>query len=382
MNIIKENSPHLKRKDNLNMMMLDVIIALMPVVIFSYVVFQWKAVRNVLISVAVMELCEFVFVLIKNRLPYDGKKHTLKEHWENQKKNYHLSNFLTPLVSAMIFAMVMPASSNPAPMIYVALIIGSIFGMVIGKLVFGGTGKNIFNPAAVGMVFAKVCFGSFYVNGGTSFFDVAASGTALSGVDAATSTSTMLVTLGSSTIDVGAYGLKAMFFGLMPGVIGEVSKICILAGLIYLLIRRTIDWRIPLAYCGTFLFIMFFASIFAHIQNNNVPMWRYIGYQFLSGGLLFGATFMATDPVTSPISKPGRWIYGALLGSLTVLIRLFAAYPEGVVFSILLGNAFTCFIDYYKWSDNRFTWKKLVALGSTILVPTLIVIWALAVEVL
>ena len=127
---------------------------------------------------------------------------------------------------------------------------------------------------------------------------------------------------------------------------------------------------------------MFFASIFAHIQNNNVPMWRYVGYQFLSGGLLFGATFMATDPVTSPISKPGRWIYGALLGSLTVLIRLFAAYPEGVVFSILLGNAFTCFIDYYKWSDNRFTWKKLVALGSTILVPTLIVIWALAVEVL
>ena len=143
MEIIKESAPHIRRRDNLAMMMLDVVIALLPTIIFSIVIFKWDAVRNILVSVITMELCEFVFVLIKNRIPYDGTKHTVKEHFEKQKKAYTINNFLVPLVSALIFALIMPASSNPKSIIYVALVLGSVFGLVIGKLVFGGTGKNI-----------------------------------------------------------------------------------------------------------------------------------------------------------------------------------------------------------------------------------------------
>ena len=170
MQIIKESAPHLRRKDNMATMMLDVIIALLPTVIFSLVIFKLDALRNILLSIATMELCEFVFVLIKNRIPYDGNKHTLKEHFEKQRKAYTINNFLVPLVSALIFAMIMPASSNPGSIIYVALILGSAFGLIIGKLVFGGTGKNIFNPAAVGMVFAKLCFGSYYTDPDNSYY--------------------------------------------------------------------------------------------------------------------------------------------------------------------------------------------------------------------
>ena len=112
MQIIKESAPHLRRKDNMATMMLDVIIALLPTVIFSLVIFKLDALRNILLSIATMELCEFVFVLIKNRIPYDGNKHTLKEHFEKQRKAYTINNFLVPLVSALIFAMIMPASSN------------------------------------------------------------------------------------------------------------------------------------------------------------------------------------------------------------------------------------------------------------------------------
>ncbi len=376
MQIIKESAPHLRRKDNLAMMMMDVIIALLPTIIFSLVIFKLDALRNILISVATMELCEFVFVLIKNRIPYDGTKHTIKEHFQVQKKAYTINNFLVPLVSALIFALIMPASSNPGSIIYVALVLGAAFGLIIGKLVFGGTGKNIFNPAAVGMVFAKLCFGSYYTYPENSYFaSHAADGTISTGA-----TPLSYINYTDKTFDFSNYSLLDLFLGKTPGTIGEVFKVTILVGLVYLIIRHAIDWRIPLFYLGVFAFDMLIVGLILS-GAKNVNCFDYLMYNLLSGGLLFGATFMATDPVTAPITRPGKMMYGAVLGSLTVIIRLFAALPEGVAFSILLANISTSVIDYYKWSTDEFNWKNLLSLGLIILLPLLVIIWAMCVEV-
>ncbi len=376
MQIIKESAPHLRRRDNLAMMMLDVIIALLPTIIFSLVIFKLDALRNILVSVATMELCEFVFVLIKNRIPYDGSKHTIKEHFQVQKKAYTINNFLVPLVSALIFAMIMPASSNPGSIIYVALVLGSAFGLIIGKLVFGGTGKNIFNPAAVGMVFAKLCFGSYYTYPENSYFaSHAADGSITTGA-----TPLSYINYTDKTFDFSNYSILDLFLGKTPGTIGEIFKVTILVGLIYMIIRHTIDWRIPLFYLGVFAFDMLIVGAILSAAKG-VNCWNYLMYNLLSGGLIFGATFMATDPVTAPITRPGKMMYGAVLGSLTVIIRLFAALPEGVAFSILLANISTSVIDYYKWSSDEFNWKNLLSLALIILLPLLIVIWAMCVEV-
>lgn len=373
MEIIKESSPHIRRKDNLAMMMLDVVIALLPTIIFSLVVFKLDALRNILVSVATMELCEFIFVLIKNKVPYDGNKHSIKEHWARQKQAYTINNFMVPLVSALIYSMIMPAKTSTSYMIYVALIAGAVFGLVIGKLVFGGTGKNIFNPAAVGMVFSKLCFGSQYIYPDNSYASVA---------DVTTGATPLgYVSFTDKTFDLTKYSLLDLLLGKCPGTIGEVFKITIIVGLIYMIIRHTIDWRIPLMYLGVFFFDMTIIGLILH-SSNGINPFQFSTYEFLSGGLIFGATFMATDPVTSPTTHPGRLIYGASLASLTLIIRLFAALPEGVVFSILIGNILTNVIDYYKWSKNEYNWKNLLALGLTIVIPLIICVWATCVGVL
>lgn len=378
MQIIKESAPHLRRKDNMATMMLDVIIAFLPTVIFSLVIFKLDALRNILLSIATMELCEFVFVLIKNRIPYDGNKHTLKEHFEKQRKAYTINNFLVPLVSALIFAMIMPASSNPGSIIYVALILGSAFGLIIGKLVFGGTGKNIFNPAAVGMVFAKLCFGSYYTYPDNSYY--AYSSNAAAGEITTGATPLGYLNYTDKTFDFTHYSILDLFLGKTPGTIGEIFKVTILVGLIYMIIRHTIDWRIPLLYLGVFTFDMLIVGSILYAAKG-VNVFSYVMYNLLSGGLIFGATFMATDPVTAPITRPGKMMYGAILGSLTVIIRLFAALPEGVAFSILLANISTSVLDYYKWSTDRYNWKNLLSLALIVLLPLLIIIWATCVRV-
>jgi electron transport complex protein RnfD len=367
MEIIKETSPHLRRKDTLNGMMIDVLIALSPVIGFALAIYGLDALRNLLVSIATMVLAEFVYVLIKNRLPIDLKKHTFKEKWDNAIKHYSWSNFLVPCVSGVIFALIMPAKTNPEGFIYFALIFGALFGIIIGKLVFGGTGSNIFNPAAVGMVFAKLCFGSKYVlNSSTYYYDVSTSGTALAGGYASTS----------------AYSLLDLLIGKCPGVIGETCKIAILVGCVYLLVRRAADWRVIVSYLGSFLFMMLFAGIILKAGGKTTSIMSFLGYQLLSGGLLFGATYMATDPVTSPVTKPGRVMYGIILGISTVMIRLFGALPEGVAFSILIGNMFTPVIDYYKWSTNKYNWKNITISASLLVIATLIVVWSLTTEVL
>jgi len=377
--IIKESAPHIRRKDNLVGMMLDVIIALLPLVIYGFVVFPVAMARNLFIIAAVMELSEFVFVLVTNRLPVDGTKHTFKEQFLNGCKAYHLSNALVPLVSAIILALLMPTNMDNEALLYVSLITSALFGIIIGKLVFGGTGTNIFNPAAVGFVFAKTCYGSHF-----QYFD-AFNPNGATIVDAgATPLGSEHIAIagnGGTSIQLGTYSLLDLFLGNVPGGIGEACKLLILVGLIYLIVRHTIDWRIPLAYLGAFFVMMLIAGFVLWFGYKIDDPWTFALYELLSGGVMFNAVYMATDPVTSPITHPGRVMFGIILAICTTFIRLFAAIPEGCVYSILIGNMLTSMIDYPKWATNKWNWKNIVWPIAVFVVFALIELWALCVEV-
>ena len=345
----KETAPHLRRKASVTRMMADVLIALAPTLIFSFVVYPLNTLYFYLIAVGIMLVSEFVFVGLKNMMPKDGLKHSFKERFAYAYKGkYNQNNILAPAITAIIYTLIMPAG---APLY--AFAIGALVAIVLGKLVFGGLGSNIFNPAAVGMVFAKICFGSQYVNNVPTWYvpDATASATPLGVIN------------GGALSNINQYNLLDMFLGRIPGTLGEVYKITILIGLIYLLIRRSADFRIVVSCLGTFIFLSFFAGLAVFLLNKSVNPFIFVLYQLLSGGVLFGATFMLTDPVTSPINAPSRIMYGMIAAVLTVFIRLFAALPEGVGFSILIANMVAVVLDHYEWSSSRYTWKKILAMS-------------------
>ena len=350
--ISKENAPHLRRKASVTRMMVDVLIALAPTLIFSFVVFPLQTLWTYLISIFIMVACEFVYVGLRNMMPKDGQKHSFKERFNYAYKGkFTQNNIITPIISAVIFTLIMPAG---AP-IY-AVIVGAFVGIVLGKLVFGGLGSNIFNPAVVGMLVAKLCFGSQYASV-TSWIpnwftnpDVVASGTPLGLIN------------GGAFSNIGQYQILDLFIGRIPGTLGEVYKVTIIIGLIYLLIRRSIDFRIVVSYLGTFLVLVLLGGLAVWSLNKSVNPFMFALYNLFTGGVLFGATFMLTDPVTSPINSPSRIIYGMVAAVITVFIRFFAALPEGVGFSILIANMIAVVLDHYEWSNPRYTWRNILTM--------------------
>lgn len=348
MRLIKENSPHINKNSSVKRMMLDVLIALIPVVIFAIYEFGFKAVSVLLISVCTMLVSEIVFVFLVNKKPYDGEKQKFKDRIKYAYSKATINNILTPIISGVIYAMIMPAGCS-----WYITFIGALSGIVLGKLVFGGLGANIFNPAAVGRVITMVCFASKMTY------------PAVDAISGATP-------LGALANDIGVINfenIKNLLIGTVSGSMGEVSKICILAGGIYLIIRRSADFRVMLAVILSFAFVMFFGGI-----KSEANTMMYLLYQVLSGGLLFGAIFMATDPVTSPVTRPGRITFGILIGVISALIRLIGAYPEGVAFAILIVNMFVPVIDYYKWSTNKYSWKHFLLWGIILALCCVIVI--------
>ena len=365
MTIVKETAPHLRRKESVTRMMSDVLIALAPTLIFSFIVYPINTLITYLLSVFIMVASEFVFVGLKNMMPKDGLKHSFKERFAySYKGKYTVNNILTPCISAVIFTLIMPAG---AP-IY-AVIVGAFVGIVLGKLVFGGLGSNIFNPAVVGMLFAKLCFGSQYIAYVDTWFyqipDVAAGATPLGLIN------------GGALSSITQYPLLDLFLGRIPGTLGEVYKITILIGLAYLLIRRSVDYRIVGSYLGGFIIFTLMAGVAVHALDNSVNPFIFMLYNLLSGGVLFGATFMLTDPVTAPINPPSRLMYGLIAAIVTVFIRFFAALPEGVGFSILIANMMAVVLDHYEWSSSRYTWKKWLAIGLLVVIPALVVFFAI-----
>lgn len=345
MKVVKQTSPYVRKETSTKRMMIDVLIALLPVVVFSIYRFGFDALIRIIVSLVVMIGVEALAFGLMNKPIKEGTK---LEKIKSRYKNYSINNITAPAVSAIIFSMIIP-STLP---IY-AVIIGSLVGIGIVKMFFGGLGSNIFNPAAAGRIFIGIALAGMFTYKG---IDLAAGATPL-----------------TSSLDFASlltrYSLKDLFFGNIPGSMGEISALAILIGAAYLLIRKSADFRVMLAALVSFIIPMIFAGLALHPGL----VGEYVLFQVLSGGLLFGIVFMITDPVTSPVTRPGRWMYGILIGSLVVIIRLLGAYPEGMAFAILLGNIFVPMFDYPKFATNKYSWKSIVGMVVAVILVSVIV---------
>ncbi len=365
MKLVAQSAPYIRKPVSVARMMIDVLIALIPVLLFACFQNGWSGTSVVLISVATMLITElFAHMIIKWPSGMKIKEIFSKAGLLKIKEQYTINNFTAPLISAIIYAMILPANCNG----YVVFI-GAFFGMLVGKMIFGGLGSNIFNPAATGRVFVGVCFGSklIYGQGGV---DVSASGTPLAQIKG------NLANIGQA---LNEYSLLDLFLGQIPGSMGEVCSLLILVGAVYLFVRRSADLRACLSMLLSFALITLVVSITAYCicSGQGSISWNVMDlflFEMLSGGLLFGCVFMITDPVTSPTTKFGRIVFGTMAGVITALVRYCGAYPEGVAFSILIANMFAPALDHVmRGRRNTYTWKQIVGLGVVMVMMCLIV---------
>lgn len=248
------------------------------------------------------------------------------------------------LVSGMLIPLVMPATI-PLWMVAVA----TIFAVVIGKEVFGGTGMNILNPALTARAFIFFAYPA-QISGDKVWIDAtAAEGQKLvDGYSGATALGQLAID-GKITDAQVSYSMMDMFLGFIPGSIGETSKLAILIGAALLIVTGIASWRIMLAAVLGGLGMGFLFNIWGANGYMNIPFYQHL----LMGGFLFGVVFMATDPVSAAQTNAGKWIYGGLVGVFGILIRVFnPAYPEGIMLAILLMNVFAPLIDHYVVEAN------------------------------
>lgn len=299
-------SPHIHAPDNTRSIMLDVVIALIPAMLGAGFFFGLRALMVMAVSVAGCVFFEWLYRFLL-------------------KKDQTLGD-CSAIVTGLLLAMVCPATIP-----YWAILIGDFFAIVVVKQLFGGIGCNFLNPALAGraFLFSYPVMMTTWVKVGTklSLFG--------SNADAVTS-ATPLSYLHQGLLP--KTGLLDCFIGTVGGSMGETSAILLLVGLLYLLVRKVVSLRIPLSFVATVAVI---ALVFP--QGNDRLLWT--GYQVLSGGLLLGAIFMATDYATSPVTKLGQIIYGVGCGVITMAIRYLGAYPEGVSYAILIMNVTVFLLD-------------------------------------
>ena len=290
------STPHILDRLDIKRYMSFVIIALVPSAAASVIFFGWRTLLLFAVSYAVGGLVEVLFAIIR--------KHEIHEGF---------------LVTGLIFPLVLPPTT---PLWVVG--VGVAFGTLFGKEVFGGTGRNIFNPALIGRLFITIAFPAIMTTAWLMpFTDTVTTATPL----------TLYKSDGVTTSYI------SLLLGQCAGSMGEVFRAGIIVGGLFLMFTKVSNWRVPVSYLGSVLLLSFIGN--TYIERVAPPM-----FQLLTGGLLFGAMFMATDPVTSPFTRTGKWIFGILCGLLTVLIRSFSVYVEGVMFSIVIMNAFTPIIDH------------------------------------
>lgn len=293
------SSPHFTEGFTTQKVMLAVILALLPEVAAGVVFFGIPALVTVLVSVIGAVFFEALFQKVT-------------------KQKIVVKN-LSAVVSGIMLALVLP-STTPVWMV----LLGDLVAMIIAKGLFGGIGSNVFNPALTGRA---VLFISFPAAIGASW-----AGTASQGMDAISSATT-LSQIKAGTLD--NIDMLQYFVGNRAGCIGETSILLILIAFVFLLLIHVIDWRAPVAMVGTVVVCTFLAGL----GNGVAAAGKDVVIALLTGGLIFGATFMITDYATAPVTKPGRLVFGAGAGMITFLIRKFGGYPEGVMFSILIMNA-------------------------------------------
>ena len=306
--LIVSSAPHIRTKKDTPGVMLDVIIALLPTLIAGVVIFGLRALLVVATCVLASVVSEFLFNIIvkKNQTIFD----------------------LSAIVTGIILGLNLRAD---APVWQ--CIVGSVFAIIVVKCLFGGLGQNFANPAVTARVFLLICFSNTLAGGARPIIS-----------------SNPDLVAGATPLAVIAEGgelpaLKDMFLGLRGGAIGEACILALVLGFIYLVARGVINFEIPVIMVGSVFVLSLLVGGDATVAL----------YQILSGGLVFGAVFMATDYVTTPITRTGKMIFALGCGLITFLIRQYGGYPEGVSFAILFMNILTPYIE---------SWTKPRALGK------------------
>jgi electron transport complex protein RnfD len=297
--LILSSSPHIRDKITVGRIMWAVIIALTPVIAASIYFFRFRAMELIAVCGLASVVTEYLFLRIRG-------KGSLNEP--------------SALLTGILLALTLPPSFP-----LWAAVLGTIFAIIIGKQIFGGLGYNIFNPALIGRAFLVATFPVLMTTWLNPFT-----------IDAVTTATP----LGLLRFQSQSTPLLPLFLGNVSGSLGETSALALLIGGAFLLIKKYIDWRTSLSYLLT---VALLSGIFYLIN----PLYGSPLLHLLAGGLMFGVFFMATDPVTTPLAKQGRWIFGLGAGVIVVIIRNWGGYAEGVMFSILLMNAFTPLLDRY-----------------------------------
>ena len=308
-------SPHVHGGDSVRKNMYGVCIALLPALIASFFFFGLGAVKVMLASVLSCVFFEWAitkFILKRDRLTIlDG------------------SAILTGLLLGF---------NLPSNLPIWIIILGALFAIGVGKLTFGGLGQNIFNPALAGRVFLLISFPVQMTTWADNLHD-SISTDAFTGATPLSLMQKAILEKDASILDDLPSSLE-MFFGQTSGSMGEVSALLLLIGCAFMLWRKIITWHIPVSIIGT---VIVFAGLL-HLAN---PIYANPLQVVFSGGMILGACYMATDYVTSPMSHKGQLIFGVCIGLLTVVIRNWGAYPEGMSFAIIIMNAFTPLINVY-----------------------------------
>ncbi len=312
--LIVAPAPHVQSSQSTPSIMRDVVIALVPALLVSTVVFGWQVLAVTAISVASCLLLEYLMQRFIFRGPLT------------------INNWSAVVTGVLL------SFNLPATIPWWIVIVGSVVAIGIGKMTYGGLGKNPFNPALVGRVFLLIAYPAQM----TTFPKVENEALdALSGATPLAEVKKNLI-MGKEPFMMDAQDL---LLGNMPGSLGEVAALALLCGFVYLLWRKVITWHIPVTVLGTMAAFSLVYALTSGMQGDLV--WQFPMFQILAGGAMLGAIFMATDYSTSPMTVRGSVVFAVGIGVITMLIRLWGAYPEGMSFAILIMNACVPLINKY-----------------------------------
>ena len=309
--LIVAPAPHVQTSQSTARIMRDVVIALMPALVVSALVFGADVLRVTALSVAACVAFEY---LIQKFMVRGAVTVT---NW-------------SAAVTGVLLGFNLPASIP-----WWIVVMGAFVAIAVAKMTFGGLGKNPFNPALVGRVFLLIAYPVQMTT-----FPLPVNGTfdALSGA-------TPLAAVKQGIVTPGTVGAQELLLGNMPGSLGEVAALALLCGFVYLLWRRVITWHIPVTVLVTMAVFAFVAALCS--GQSEAALWQLPLFHVLAGGAILGAVFMATDYSTSPMTVKGGVIFAVGIGAITMCIRLWGAYPEGMSFAILIMNACVPLINKY-----------------------------------
>lgn len=340
--------PFIRTKNDTDKIFKNLFIALIPIIIFSFY-------KNGIIpfvnnkTSAIGLFYPLIFILIGGLSSYLIEKIYCKI----LKKQSYGSIF-----PGIFISLVLPINTPIEILIFACFI-----GIIVGKMLYGGFGNNVFNPALIGCLFVLTAYSSIIVNNGGYLNSYE-----LDAIARPTPLSNSVEGIGTYDTLVKPYGnLFAFFIGLIPGSVGETSSLLCLIALIYLGIKKVIKIEIPIFYITTVFILTYIIGL-----SNGLGLW-YPLFQIFSGGLMFGAVFMATDPVTSPVTKLGSILYGVCLGILTVICRYLTSYPEGVLTSILIMNMLVFILDKIGTRDKNYMKKILISISALLIIAISII---------